>query len=490
MARVVVVGAGPGGLAVAARLGAKGHEVTVLERSDRVGGKLHTLRRDGFAFDTGPSLFTLPAVYRDLFLKTGHPLEHEVDLVETEPGFRYQFADSSVLALPGSSVGRTCAAITDQLGPEAGDQWRALMARAAEVWRLTRTDVLGTAITGPRQLFALANMKDLRAVAPWRSLHGLARASVTDPRLRAVLDRYATYSGSQPDKAPGALVTVPFVEATFGLWHLGGGLGTLADALRTRCEKAGATVRLRTPVHRVTHDGTRVTGVLCGGGEHVAADIVVSDIDDTLLARMLDRPARSPRSGRSYSGFAILLALDGTTPQLHHHNVWFPADYAREFTDLAAGRPVRDPAIYVCRPADPAMAPAGAEAWFVLVNAPRHGTARDAHPWDPATAEQYADHVLATLGHRSGIDLRDRMRWRIVQSPADLGAIDGTGDGAIYGAASHGAWSVLRRARNTDSLAGLYRVGGTAHPGGGLPLVGMGAEIVATLIGRARPPRR
>lgn len=486
MARIVVIGAGAGGLAVAARLGAKRHDVTVVEAADRVGGKLHTLRREGFAFDVGPSLFTLPAVYRDLFLKTGPPLEQQVDLIETEPGFRYVFGDGTSLTLPGSSVGRTCAAIGEQFGAAAGESWRDLMGRAADIWRLTRTNVLGTAIEGPRQLMSLAKPRDLRTVAPWRSLHDMAQSTLTDPRLVTVMDRYATYSGSLPTKAPGALITIPFVEQTFGLWHIGGGLGNLATAMHERAGKAGVGFRLGTPVTRVTQVDGAVTGVETADGRRLEADIVVSDIDARVLPAMLTGVSAPERSRDSYSGFAILLAITGTTPELNHHNVWFPADYRGEFADLAAGRPVTDPAIYVCRPDDPSMAPPGCEAWFVLVNAPRHAPgADDGHDWsDAAAKERYADRILDLLAAR-GTDVRDRVRWRILQTPADLGERDGSGDGAIYGKASHGAMSVLQRARNVGPVKGLFQVGGTAHPGGGLPLVGMSAEIVADRIGRA-----
>lgn len=486
MARIIVIGAGAGGLAAAARLGAKRHDVTVVEAAEQVGGKLRTLRRDGYSFDLGPSLFTLPAVYRDLFLKTGPPLEHEVDLIETEPGFRYQFADDSQLRLPGSSMGRTCAAIDEQFGAAAGASWRELMGRAADIWRLTRDSVLGSPVEGPRQLLSLARPTDLRAVAPWRSLHDMGSRELRDERLRMILDRYATYSGSLPTKAPGALITIPFVEQTFGLWHIGGGLGNLAEALYRRCEKTGVTFRLGTTVARITHEAGAVTGVVTADGEHLAADIVVSDADSRRLPELIGGSARESERTASYSGFAIMLAVSGTTPQLAHHNVWFPARYQDEFRDLAAGRPVADPAIYVCRPDDPTMAPAGDEAWFVLVNAPRHAPGEpDGHDWsDAAAGDRYADSVLDHLAQR-GLDVRGRVRWRELQTPQDLGARDLTGDGAIYGTASHGALSVLQRARNSGPLAGLFQVGGTAHPGGGLPLVGMSAAIVAELVGRA-----
>ena len=148
MARVIVIGAGMGGMAAAARLRVKGHDVTVIEASDTHGGKLGTFRRDGFAFDTGPSLFTIPAIYRDLFLKTGGPLEDSVELVPLDPGFSYRFADGSTLPMPGVGVGRGAAAMGDAFGGESADQWRALMERAGRMWAATRRPFLESPLTG------------------------------------------------------------------------------------------------------------------------------------------------------------------------------------------------------------------------------------------------------------------------------------------------------------------------------------------------------
>ena len=287
-----------------------------------------------------------------------------------------------------------------------------------------------------------------------------------------------------PRKAPGALITIPFVEQTFGLWHIGGGLGNLGSALQRRVEQVGCTIRTGARVTSIERNDAGVAGVRLADGERIAADIVVSDSDSRSLPRLLgSRPKRT--RDNSYSGFAVLLALDGISEDLHHHNVWFPDNYDGEFADLSAARLPRDPAIYVCRPPDSAMAPDGCEAWFLLVNAPRHGdgSSNTFDYNDPAAVEEYADHLLRLLARR-GCDIRERIRWRKIQTPLDLAQTDGSGDGAIYGTASHGAMSVLHRPQNTGSVPGLYLVGGTVHPGGGLPLVGMGAEIVAEKIGR------
>ena len=477
-----------GGMAAAVRLKVKGHDVTILEQSARPGGKLARYERDGFVFDTGPSLFTLPAVYRDLFLKTGGALEDAVDIQPLDTAFRYRFADGSTLEVPGVDPGRIARAMGDQLGGSASDDWRGLMARAGEVWRITRGPFLQSPLEGAGTLVRLAtDPREVRAVAPFTSLRNLGRKHLSDPRQVTLLDRYATYQGSDPRKAPAALMTVPYVEQTFGAWHLGGGVATLADALAARCAERGVTMRLNADAARILTNAAGVTGVQLADGEFVDADIVVANCDATrLYTHMLDDPrSRKPlrrirRTTPSLAGFVILLALRGRTEGVRHHNVWFPHDYDAEFDAVFGGRPVADPTIYACVPDDERMQPDGDhESWFVLVNAPRSGPV----DWD-ALRESYADHVLDVMARR-GFDVRDRILWREVRTPADLDRSVRAPGGSIYGTSSNGTRAAFLRPANISPVPGLYLVGGSAHPGGGLPLVGISAEIVAEAVGRA-----
>ncbi len=495
MSRVVVVGAGAGGMAAAARLAAKGHQVTILEQSDRYGGKLHTYRRDGFAFDTGPSLFTLPAVYRDLFLKTGSVFEEEVDLQPVEPAFHYRFADGSGVVMPGVDPGMCANALGDALGGGAAAEWRSFMERAARMWQLTRGPFLQSPLAGWRTLLPLANPVDVRTIAPFTSLRSLGQSYFTDPRLVTLLDRYATYTGSDPRKAPAVLATVPYVEQAFGAWHLGGGLGTLADALARRCTVLGVDLHLDADVTSIRTDHSGVTGVIANEVEY-PADIVVANADaGQTYASLIDDPrarklsAAIDKNAASLAGFVLLLALRGRTPGITHHNVWFPKNYDEEFDAIFARRPrpVADPAIYACVPDDPAMRPDDDhESWFILVNAPRHDPAgRTGIDWNaPGLADSYADSILTTLAAR-GMDVRDRIIWREVSTPADLERTVRAPGGSIYGSSSNGARAAFSRPANASPIPGLYLVGGSSHPGGGLPLVGMGAEIVADLVGSA-----
>ncbi len=493
MSSVVVIGAGAAGLATAARLAVKGHQVQILEQADSVGGKLATYRRDGFAFDTGPSLFTLPAVYRDLFLKTGRAFEEEVDLQPVEPAFGYRFADGSSVTMPGVDPARCARALGDAFGDKTAAEWRALMERAGKMWRLTREPFLQSPLDGWRTLLPLAKPADVRTVAPWSTLRGLGRSTLSDPRAITLLDRYATYTGSDPRKAPAVLATVPYVEQEFGAWHLGGGLGTLADALRRRCEERGVEIRTGVNVSRIVTNQAGVTGVIADD-EHIDADIVVANADaGQVYHQLLDDPrARKParainRSDASLAGFVLLLAVRGRTPGLLHHNVWFPENYDAEFDSIFGKHPtpVDDPAIYVCAPDDPQMRPDDDhESWFVLVNAPRHDPTGGVDWSNAELAESYADHILAVLARR-GMDVRDRILWREIRTPADLEVSARAPGGSIYGTSSNGARAAFDRPANKSDIPGLYLVGGSTHPGGGLPLVGMGAEITASLIGRA-----
>ncbi|WP_213455127.1 phytoene desaturase family protein [Rhizomonospora bruguierae] len=493
--RVVVIGAGVGGLAVAARLAAVGHRVAVYERGDAVGGKLARYARDGFVFDTGPSLLTLPQVFADLFEATGAKLADYLDLVPLDPIVRHTFADGTVLdscADPAGFAERIGAA----LGTDAAADWAVLWRRAARVWEASWRDVLRSPVDSPLALAPLARrpgrlLRDLAAIAPGRSLRDLGRRTLRDPRLRTLLDRYATYAGADPRRAPAALAAIPYAELTYGGWYPRGGMGTLADALVSRCLDLGVVIETGVTVTGVAAAGGRVTGVRFADGGRVPADVVVANADALTVYRdLLPRPARAARLvDRSLAGFVLLLGVRGRTPGLAHHSVFFPpggvAGYDAEFDAVfgdprtgAPARPAPDPTVFVTAPADPLVRPDGHEAWFVLVNAPRHGTGTGAVDWRrPGFADAYADRVLAVLAER-GVDVRDRVLFCRVHTPADLAAATAAPGGAIYGTAGR-----LLRTPNRSPVAGLFLVGGSVHPGGGLPMVALSAQIVARQIG-------
>jgi phytoene desaturase len=483
MARIVVIGAGVGGLAAATRLQSLGHQVTLCEQSNEVGGKLGTYSRDGYRFDTGPSLLTMPGVFTELFDATGDPLERTLDLQRVDPHCHYRFADGTQLDIPADRQA-LLEALGEAFGASAADEWQAMSRRAERMWEVSRDAFVES--PGPPSLLSLARShpSDLGVIAPGRSLRWLARRMLHDPRLQTLLERYATYSGSDPRHAPAALATISFVEQEYGCWYIGGGLHQLAVALAGRL--APGALRLEMPVAGIELAAGRVNGVRLENGSVLPADAVVSDLDAAhLYADLLSRPRLVPREIPSSAGFVLLLGLTTRPTDLAHHTVLFPPltgpGYAAEFDAIFAGRPADSPTVYVSAPADPGVSPTGAQAMFVLVNAPTHGP----FDWDePGVSSGYAESILALMAAR-GLEVRDRIAFCETRTPADLARAVRASGGAIYGTASHGPRAAFRRAANRSPVPGLFLTGGSAHPGGGLPLVALSARGVAGLIGPA-----
>jgi phytoene desaturase len=474
MTTVVVIGAGVGGLATAVRLAAAGHTVTVFERAAEVGGKLGRLvvptGAGEFRFDTGPSLVTLPHVFADVL--------PDLELVELDPIVRHRFPDGSVLD-SCRDPHEFAARIAALAGPGAADDWRRLWRRAARVWDTSWRHILTRPLTSPLDVGRMAwRLRDLAAVAPGRTLRGLGRSTLRDPRLRMMLDRYATYSGADPRRAPAALVAIPYAELHHGGWYVPGGLARIGDALLARAVDLGVTVRVGTAVAGIDTAAGRACGVTLADGTRVPADVVVANADAEHVYRdLLPTPRRLARlADRSLAGFVVLLGLRGQTDSAHH-TVHFPRDYDAEFDAVFGGRIAADPTVFVTAAADDAVRPPGHEGWFVLVNAAPQG----AVDWTvPGRADAYADRILDLLAER-GADVRDRVLFRAVRTPADLRDLAGAPGGTIYGTASHGLGGLLRPP-NRGPVPGLFLVGGSVHPGGGLPMVLLSSAIVAAQI--------
>ena len=496
--RVAVIGAGMGGMCTAARLAKAGYEVTVFEASDRHGGKCRTEWIGNYAFDTGPSLLTLPAVYRDFFQRTGDVMGRVVELQSVNPSFDYRFADGSAVRFANLSRKETLSAIESTFGSSSAREWDQIMLQAEAMWDVSREPFIESELRSVLSLLKRPTLlRDLRIIAPWKSLRDL---KLKDQRLRKILDRYATYSGSDPRVAPAVLASIAFVEEAFGAWHIKGGVGKLADAVYQRCLDRGVKFEFNVGVNQIDHDGTSTTGITLEDNRKLPFSIVVANADATAvynklitgkIKKLRRERANLAKADPSLAGFSLLLGLrpseNGTG--LSHHNIFFPENYDAEFVDIFDRKqPVQDPTIYLCAPQDESMVKhPGHEAWFILVNAPRHdASGTDGFNWNDADFNhRYAMAIIDSLESR-GISIRDRLEVLEIRTPADLERTVAAPGGAIYGTSSNGARSAFMRAKNRSPLKGLYCVGGSAHPGGGLPLVGLSAEIVTqAIVGKA-----
>jgi len=459
MARVVVVGAGVSGLAAAARLARLRYDVVVCERNPGPGGQAGRFERDGFAFDTGPTLVQLPAALRDLFIKTGKtaPLDSVLELRPVDPAPRWQFADGTVVDLPNASRAGTMDALAAALSPAAAKAWDAFLTEGDGVWEQFRQGFL----SGPPAPLhgGLRRPKEerrrLAALRPAKSLTDLIHRHIDDARLRQAAAGYALRLGSDPRTAPAGVVIWPWLEQTFGTWEVLGGIRALIDAIAARAVLRGAVLRYDAEVVGVEHAAGRVTGVRLIDGSHLPADVVVAAVDDHVLAGLLGTPV--PSTPRSCSAMSLLVALRGTDTG-PASTVSFPADPEPELTAVfGAGHTAAEPTLFLGR----GEAPAGHTALTVTAMAPAGA------PMDPAA-------VLQALAER-GYAPSDRLLWWEFRA---------TG-GPIAGPALVGRDGLLRAPNATD-VDGLFQVGASAHPGPGLALAPLSAALVAETLGRAR----
>lgn len=497
MAKISVIGAGIGGMSAAARLAKQGHQVTVFENSDQSGGKCRTEWFGDYAFDTGPSLLTLPAVFRDLFLKTGKRIEHVLDISPVDPAFNYNFADGSKVTFPNLSNPKTYKEIEKSFGISASEGWRQIIDRSEKMWEASRDSFIESELTSIWPLLLRKNLiNQINQISPFTSLRGLSEKLKLDPHLKMIIDRYATYTGSDPRSAPAVLLTIAFVESTFGAWHVKGGIGQLSVALEQRCRDLGVDFQFKSLVTKILVERNKVEGLVLNDGKVVHSDLVVSNSDaEYTFNSLIDNEVTSARSERkklkaatkSLAGFSLLLGLDNSkskSVEINHHNVYFPENYDLEFDQIFTQKvPVTDPTIYLCAPKDSSMVKgADKEAWFVLVNAPRH---EPESGWDwKHGGQEYAQKIVNKMDNL-GLNVTNRLDFMEYRTPADLEKYAMAPGGSIYGTSSNSPVSAFLRARNRSKVKGLFCVGGSAHPGGGLPLVGISAEIVAKAIGKA-----
>ncbi len=430
MARVVVVGGGLGGLASAARLAKLGHEVVLLERTGRLGGCLGDVRDGAYRWDTGPASTALPAVLRDLFRKSGRPLERELELTPLPVMREHRFADGSRVALPGGSRAAQARAV-DELGAGLGRAWVTYVDGLGADWELVRRHVLERPFDQAGALPEVAALLRSR-----ESLHRRTSRALSDPRLNRLVWRAAIPPGTDPRRAPGWLAVTAYVEQRFGRWSISGGMGRLAHALETRLATRGVEVHLHSEVEDLVLLEGRAVGVHVAGST-VTADAVVYAGDPRGLPALAQR---LPRSRPSALAQVTHLAIEGPPDELAPEIVLHGSSEALLTTT--------------------GQAPPGAAAWRLQ-------------------SPPGVDPLGLLAAH--GLDVRERVTNRIEVSPEQQLAAWG---GSPWGSTVPRR-AVLRTSGPRTPVPGLYVAGAHATPGRGLPYVGLSAALVAQEIGPA-----
>lgn len=503
----IIVGGGIGGLATAVRLLAAGRAVTVLERAAAPGGKMRQLTVGGQVFDGGPSVLTMPAVLEELCAVAG---VRRADLVTLEPLLplcRHFFADGTVLDLfadepvapgspPAAAWARSTAEVQRVLGGRAGEQFSRFREHAARIYRTVEQPFMRRPVpSNPLALpftYTLGDLLRMRHLDARRSLWQALTAQFDDERLRVLLARYATYSGADPFQAPATLSVIAHVEMALGVYAVVGGMYQIAAALAQLIARLGGTLRCGAEVERIELDARESRALAVhAGGERLCADDIVVNCDvaqlyerlcagTRLAARHGPRIAALPPSLSAYLN--LIVTADAAQLPLRHHNVFFSSDYAREFQELR-DRPPSDPTVYLCNP-DWQQA---AQRWFFLTNAPPQPPALTADApagaaWSPAQKVACRARVGEKLAQH-GIDLARHSRAEQEVTPRDFAALFPSSRGALYGAAASSRLAAFKRPPNrVPGVRNLYCVGGSTHPGAGVPMVMLSAQLVAQMI--------
>ena len=496
---VIVIGAGVGGLSAAIGLAARGASVTVLEKNAMVGGKMNVWEHRGFRFDTGPHVLTMLWALDEVFENAGRRLEDVLDLVRLDTVCRYHFSNGQTLDAPGSL--EDAARVVAAFAPADALGFRRFLDYAKQVSDATTEPFLkqdfGASVRGIPSPAQWGQLTSFLALKPWRTLRNVVHEHFQDPRLRQVFELYALYSGSHPARASGIFATVADVQWREGTYYVRGGLYQLAEAMRDAAESLGVVFQTSTEAAEIIVKQGRARGVQTRCGDRLFADAVVCNADalgamTTLVPHAARRRWTEPRVAKiepSTSAFLLLLGVKGEYSQLAHHNSFLAADGEAEFSAIFDTQtPAEDPTIGVaCQSvSDPSKAPPGHSNLFVMTNPPALSPHFD---WQ-AEAPHYRDLVLAKLERMGLTDLRKRIVVEQMWTPLDLQERYHAYRGAIYGLSSNG-WQqgFLRPPQVSPDVQGLYFVGGSTHPGGGVPLCALsGTNAARQIMGTPSPP--
>ena len=497
MKPIGIIGGGLAGLSAACVLAARGHRVTLFERNDWLGGKAAQLCGDGFRFDMGPTIVTIPSVLRRIFSEADARMEDYLDLVRLDPQWRCFFDDGSSLDLAQNPyvMAKTLDAFAP--GTNSGARYRDFIKFSERLDDISQRHFFYKPIGGLRDMFqwkASFNPKmlgDVLAMRMGRSVASTVRKFTPDPRVAQMIDHFTQYVGSSPYGSPAVLCGIAHMQTQEGVWYPIGGTRAVPLALEKLARQLGVEFRTGVKIGQILSHGGAVTGVRTDAGEEIALSAVVSNCDSVRTHReLIQGPvAKKFERRRSYepacSGVVLYLGLSKRYGHLAHHDFVFSRDPHEEFDFIyKRGEPAPDPSCYLAATTctEPGTAPAGGEALYVLVHTPY---LRPHHDWKKMFSA-YRRVILEKLKTTGKMpDIESRIVFERALTPQDIHDRYHVLNGAIYGLASHGTFlGAFKPGNRSPDLRGLYLAGGAAHPGPGMPMVLMSGWIAADALDR------
>ncbi|MFA5983611.1 MAG: phytoene desaturase family protein [Methylococcaceae bacterium] len=480
--RVVIIGGGLGGLSAAIALATEGFKVDLLEKNDKVGGKLNILEKDGFIFDLGPSILTMPHIFEALFVKAGKNMADYVSIEKVEPHWRNFFEDGMVLDLTENTDQQRQE--LNKLGPQAVEEFERFMAYSKKLSMETEVGYFNKGLDGFWDLLKYYGPIRSLNFDVFRTMDQGVRRFISHPKLVDILNYFIKYVGSSPYDAPALMNLLPYIQYHYGLWYVKGGMYGMAQAMERLALELGVNIRLNAEVAEIKYQGAQATGIRLINAEELAADIVVSNMEVLpAMQQLLNSPASELKKMQRYeptcSGLVLHLGVDCIYPQLAHHN-FFYSDHPKEHFDAVfhSGKLSEDPTIYLVAPvkSDPSQAPAGCEIIKILPHIPH------LNPENPLTADDYLalrERVLIKLERMGLTDLRQHIITEEYWTPHDIQARYYSNQGSIYGVVADRNKNLgFKAPQRSKQLNNLYFVGGSVNPGGGMPMVTLSGQLV------------
>ena len=488
--KVGVIGSGLAGLAAACTLAARGHQVEVFEKNEWLGGKAAQLTGNGFRFDMGPTILIQPSVLRKVFAEANCKLEDYIPMIRLDPQWRCFFEDGSRIDLTDNA--EKMAATLEAIWPKMGAGYLKFLEQSEQLHSISDRFFFWRSIGSMRDTmdvkgaFDLKVLRDVMRMRLGKTVAGVIRENIADPNVSQMLDHFVQYVGSSPDASPAILCAIGHMQMEEGIWYPMGGTRAVPEGLVKLGTQLGVVFHTSTDVAKITSDRGRVTGLTTTDGINHRFDAVVSNSDAVRTHRELigGSVAREFEHKRGYepacSGVVLYLGLNKRYDHLAHHDFVFSRDPHEEFHNIYdLGIPAPDPTCYLAATAlsDPASAPAGGEALYVLVHTPY---LRPEHDWKKMFPT-YSQVILDKLKRTAGLtDIEDRIVFEAALTPQDIHDRYRVLNGAIYGISSHGLFNgAFKPANRSRELSGLYLAGGAAHPGPGMPMVMMSGWIAA-----------